>query len=145
MVSAFLGKHIIRLACFLHIGWAALICVDRRAGDSTPIAVLFNLLPNRFAVVLLLVTVAALAIRFLHRSIKNPASVNVKAFYLLPQQAVLLANAASGIYSTVTQHYADGIVRHWSFICADQLPIMLIATAYTAAVLRIMSYHRVPV
>ena len=59
---------------------------------------------------------------------------------MLPQQALLVI-AASGAAGAVLQgSYPDGAVRPWIFILADQVGLILLAPAYTLAVL---SYHQV--
>jgi hypothetical protein len=61
----------------------------------------------------------------------------------VPQQ-VLLAIASLGALTAVYQgHYADGVVRPYSFILADQAPVILTLVLHTIAVVQLhMTGHR---
>lgn len=131
-----LGKYIIAQASILHLIWAALLIIDKRSGNATPVAILFQLLQNdRLLVIFILVVVAALAGCFLDLRIRQKCNVGHLTLLLIPQQIVLCISAGAGITAAITQQYADGINRCWAHILADQLPVILMAVLYTAAVL----------
>lgn len=54
--------------------------------------------------------------------------------FFLPQYFFLLLTAGSAINYIVIQHYADGIMRPWTFILIDQLSVILTTALYIFAV-----------
>lgn len=53
----------------------------------------------------------------------------------LPQFGFMLLTAGSALSYTFMGHYADGVVRGWSFIFLDQLPAILSTFLYMFAIL----------
>jgi len=56
-----------------------------------------------------------------------------RALCLIPQQGAVIATAGGAIAAVISGHYADGVMRPWAFILADQLPSILIAVFHTLA------------
>jgi hypothetical protein len=132
-----LGKYIIGFACLLHISWAALLIIDRRAGNATPLSVLFALLGNdRVLVITVLFLVAILAAGFLDLRLRKVLNFSTLSMLLIPQQLILWCSAGAGVYATIVQHYADGVMRSWPHILADQSSIILMALLYTIALVQ---------
>jgi hypothetical protein len=131
-----LGKYIILFATLLHLFWAVLVAIDIHAGNATSLSILFALCDNsRAAVIALLFSVALAALLFLDRRVRVKVGNPWMTLLLLPQQLILWLSAGAGIYAVSIQRYADGIVRSWAHISADQVPMVLTALLYTVAVL----------
>jgi hypothetical protein len=131
-----IGRYIINAACLLHLSWAGLLCFDIRAGNSTPVSILFYLgVNNRLLVILSLIMVSASAHLFLNLRLRQVYNTGTMSLLLLPQQLLLWCSAGAGIYATVIQRYADGVYRPWAHILADQLPVIITALLYTVAVI----------
>lgn len=130
---AALGKYIVLCASLLHVTWAILLLVSPLAGGSTPVHIVVVVCggPVRTALVLTVVAVLALVFPFSKHIVSNRSLAGM----LIPQQAVLLMSAGAGIRAAWMQHYADGVVRSWTFILSDQFPVILIALVYTVAVI----------
>lgn len=128
-----LGKYIVAFASMLHYSWAVLLVVDRSASAPTAIHTLDVICGGRYRAAFTLCVVATSAI--VYPFLRRRASARLMAVMLIPQQAVLLMSAFSGIFATAVQHYADGVLRPWPFILADQAPVILAALLYTAMVL----------
>ncbi|MEX2439696.1 MAG: hypothetical protein WD739_07425 [Actinomycetota bacterium] len=140
--SVALGKYIILFASALHIGWAALLLADPEAAGSTPVSLITRLCggPYRSAFVLVITAVVAMVFPF----IRYRVSARTMGLMLIPQQFLLFVSAGAGIYAASVGHYADGVDRPWSFILSDQLPTILVALLYTAAVLEAAFDPQVP-
>ncbi len=132
-----LGKYIIGATSLLHLGWGVLLCINKEAGNSTPVNIFFMFF-NRPTIVLLFFGVSILAFLFLRQRLGQTINARHLSLLLLPQQCVLLCSAGSGLLAAILGHYADGVARPWTFILADQLPAILIAILYTTAVIEIV-------
>src|SRR6266446_1301749 len=100
-----LGKYIIGFACLLHIGWAILLLIDKRAANATPISILFALLNNnQYVVIFILLFVAILAGCFLDMRLRRSYNIAILSLFLIPQQIVLWCSAGAGIYAASIQH-----------------------------------------
>jgi hypothetical protein len=131
-----LGKYIILFATLLHFFWATLLLVDVHAGNATALSVLFALCDNsRPAVIVVLFSVAILALLFLDKRVRIKVSNPWMTLLLIPQQVILWCSAGAGIYATIIQRYADGVIRSWAHIAADQTSMVLTALLYTVAVI----------
>jgi len=129
------GATTIMYVTALHLCWAVLILMSPVTEVTTPLQALVTLFGEGRALSAMFLVGAAFA--------------TVGAYYpntligvmcMLPQQALLVI-AASGAAGAVLQgSYPDGAVRPWIFILADQVGLILLAPAYTLAVL---SYHQV--
>lgn len=118
-------RFIFLLAIALHLAWGGLLLYSPAPGGATPIhqtVVAFG----RYPAAIVLFVVAALAL----------ASIvfNLSSWFLLPQASILIAASAGGLYAVSVSHYADGVMRPWPFILADQLPTILLAVFHTVAV-----------
>lgn len=60
-----------------------------------------------------------------------------RILHLIPQQVVLIVSAYAALWAVFSGHYADGTIRHWAFILADQVPQILVAIFHTAAIVGI--------
>lgn len=133
-----MGKYIILFACFLHLAWAGLLSFDQRAGNATPVSVLFALLHNRALIVVTLISVSIFALAFLSIQLRQKIKLSFLTALLVPQQIVLWSSAGAGVYAVSVGHYADGFVASWPHILADQLPNILTALLYTVALVETM-------
>jgi hypothetical protein len=63
--------------------------------------------------------------------LKNPFH---RILLLLPQQSLLVISALGALSAIISGHFADGVVRPWGFIMADQFPIILSAILYSVSI-----------
>lgn len=120
-------RFIFLLAITLHLCWAAILLYSAAPQYTTPIhqtAAIFG----RYGTAAVFVFVAVCALF----SIFKPGRWD--GFLLLPQTAVLIGASAGGLYAVMVSHYADGVLRPWPFILADQLPTILLALLHFIAV-----------
>jgi hypothetical protein len=137
-VSESAARYVIGLVSFMYVAWAVLLLWLPGAGRATPVNPVSSLLSYRALAVAVFLgaAVAAQVAMWFHfhpRHAFLPDRFLVLA--LLPQQFLLLVSAFGGIRAAVLGHYADGTVRPWQFIVADQLPVILLALIYTTAML----------
>ena len=130
--------YVIGLTSLMFVAWSVLLIWLPAAVLATPVSPLASLFGSRALVIAVLLAAALLAQSaiVLHRFPQRrliPAWLLILA--LSPQQLLLLISAFGGIRAAVDGHYADGTVRPWQFIVADQLPVILLALIYTAAML----------
>lgn len=136
IARAALGKYIIAFACALHVVWAAVICIDIRGVNATPLSIIYVLCQHdRVFTVAVLLFVSLLAMGFLDIRLRAKLSMSSLSLFLIPQQIVLWCSAFNGIYCTLMQRYADGTVMSWPHIAVDQAPIVMTALLYTVALL----------
>jgi hypothetical protein len=121
----------------LHVLWGFLLLVDAEALGATSLHAVSRL--PRLLVASMLFAVAALAVV----SVTRRRSSWVSLALVLPQQAVLSISAFSAIAAVVTSTYGDGVPRPWSFILADQAPVILTLVLHTIAVVQLHTSHRV--
>jgi hypothetical protein len=124
-------KFIFLLAITIHLVWAALLIASPDPQFTTPIhqsAVVLGRWPTAgtFAFVALL-ALAGLWWKKCH------------GWLLLPQTAILIAATSGGLYAASVGHYADGTVRSWQFILADQFPVLALAAWHLVAVLFVVA------
>ena len=129
-----LGKYIIGAASALHLYWAALLFLDIRAGNSTPVSIFFSLLHYRSSVIGLLVLVSMLAVGFLDLRLRKRMPTRWLTLLLIPQQLTLLLSAGISIHCMFAQRYADGVEKSWAHIGADQASIVIMTILYTVSV-----------
>ena len=116
-----------------HLAWAAFVMVDPAARGASPLAIFASWPTWAMVVVLVLVTALAAGASLV------PVAARLGRLWritlMLPQQTVLVASALHVCLLVWSQHYADGIIRPFFFMAADQLPVVLIAIVHTAALL----------
>jgi ABC-type transport system involved in cytochrome c biogenesis permease component len=124
------GRVIVWYACVLHYAWSVLLAASPEAMHSTPVSAVVAVSGGRWGALAALVTCAsaALAAPLARRGRLLPV-------LLVPQQTLLLMSAGAALHATAAGHYADGVPRPWPFILGDQLPVILTALLYTAALL----------
>ena len=54
--------------------------------------------------------------------------------FLIPQQWLLFLAAHGAVQAIYSSSFADGVVRPWSFIFADQFPYIILAIFHTLAI-----------
>lgn len=129
------GATLIGYVTILHISWAILIQVSGDAMHTTPLSLLGDLLGPGWLLSLLLICAAAGA------TLGALAPHRILGLALmLPQQTILLIVACGAGQAVAMGAYPDGTIRWWPFILTDQFGIILLAPAYTVAVL---TFHNV--
>ena len=79
----------------------------------------------------LLLAASALACIGLRRAIRVRDLFGMLLF--VPQQALMMMAGASATQCCLHSAYADGVLRPWAFIAADQSPTMILALWHTYA------------
>lgn len=127
--------YAIGLVSFMYVAWAVLLISLPAAAHATPVSPIATLLGGRIVTIAILLGAAVLAqgAVWFHR--RRTLLDHLLILALIPQQLLLLVSAFGGIRAAVDGHYADGTVRPWQFIVADQLPVILLALVYTTAML----------
>lgn len=129
-----LGKYIVLFAAALNLGWSALLFIDPDLGGATPLHILVMFFGGPIPTAIILVLAAASGLTYIRiRAVSQDWSEWLPVL-LLPQMVLLWMSAVAGILAVLSKHYADGTIRPWPFILADQLPVMLLALLYTATV-----------
>lgn len=115
-------------AIALHLCWGALVWYDVAAVDVTAVHALYYYFPNQYGLSLLLVVVALLA------TIGLLSTTGLIVLLLIPQQLLLMASASGAIEAIWIAQFADGTIRPWAFLAADQIYSVLAAIGHTIAV-----------
>jgi hypothetical protein len=124
---------IIWYACALHYTWAILLILSPDAQHSTPVHAIAGVTGGRWGAVGSCFLVAALA-----TAAPLSRSLRLLPWLLVPQLLLLIVSASGALYAVFAGHYADGVPRPWEFILGDQLPVILAASLYAAA---LVGYH----
>lgn len=123
----------------LHAWWGVILLYDPAASGVTAIAEMTRLTRTTTAAGIVYLGVSAMATIGLLRV--RPGST-AGLLELLPQQGALLISAFGACQATIASRFADGVVRSWAFIAADQAPAVLIAIAHTAALIGVFAAGR---
>lgn len=124
--------YVFSICVLVQCSWAALVLFDPSAANATPLSGPFGFFGERqLTTGLMLLTANVLAVV----AILNPPSV--PTFFLVAPQLVFVwaAAAASGV-AIVEQHYADGVIRPFAFIAADQNIQIAFAVMYTIGIIQ---------
>ena len=146
MIANRLHDHqIIFAAIFLHFWWAGLLFFSEAPLGITAIhdlheSVLLawdhpSVIGHGPHMAIIFAVVGALALWSEVRSRTDLKGV----FLLSPQQVVLVLSAVSAVEAMARQSYADGVLRPFTFIAADQIVICLFALAHTVAIWQVFS------
>lgn len=135
------GWVMILYASALHWGWAVTTLVADSATGATPIAGIAQLCRDMAKsrwwdidpTMLLFYVLLFSGVLAVIGGWRVPSLLGVAM--MLPQQFVLTISTLTTMQAVTAGMYADGVVRPWPFILADQLPSLLAAPLYTAAVL----------
>lgn len=115
-------------ACALHLSWAIIALIDRTAIGATAVDALYRFINS--IPVLIAVLIAAAAMAFFAMFASKPWLF----LLLMPQQILLCMSAAGAIEAMWIHQFADGVIRPFGFIAADQMHIALAAAGHTAAI-----------
>lgn len=116
-------------AVTLHLFWACLTLYDQQAMGATGLASLYRwIYPPTF---LIIVLVGASISTLIGIALRHPWSF----IMLIPQQILLMMSAAGAIEAIFISQYADGVLRPWAFIAADQAYSVIAALGHTLAML----------
>lgn len=115
--------------CILHLEWAALLFIDPAAAGATPVSALHRFVGSIGFLQFTLILASALALTGL--SVKSPWGV----LYLIPQQCLLMISAVGALRAIYLGQFADGVLRPYAFIAADQLHIVLAALGHATAII----------
>ena len=120
------AKWIVIYAGLLHVAWGLLLFASESPLGVTAI---HSLPGGRWVVATVCFAVGVLALA--GHLLREPW----RTWAWMPQQLTLLLSAVNAIQCVVSGTFADGVVRPWAFILADQLPSILAAALHTVAVL----------
>jgi hypothetical protein len=124
----------------VHSLWAGLLLTSPEAAHTTPLGI-FAGIPRWLVAAGMLVAITAATAGLMQRT-PGRRSLGL----LLPQQALLLLTAWSASGAVLVSAYADGVTRSRVFIAADQMPIVLLVSIHTLALIEmhVMPIHPRP-
>ena len=122
------GGLIIGYVAATHLFWAVALMLSSDAMMATPVAGL-SALGHRAAII----TVLALS------ALGSACALGRQAWwvmwFLIPQQILLGLSFGTASQAVALQQYADGVLRPWAFIAADQAPTLLLAVVHFIAII----------
>lgn len=122
------GVLLVAYVAVTHLFWAALLTASPAAMNATPVSGLAVLGGRPLLVVVLagsgLGSLFALSV---HRW--------WVMWFMIPQQVLLGLSLGTAGQAVAQQRYADGVLRPWTFIAADQAPTIVLAFAHLVAVI----------
>jgi len=122
-------------AVVLHSIWGMLFLYDARAGWATAPHGILRLCGGNAHVSGLVLLVCSLCA--VYGILGYPWRPRLALLALLPQQILMLLTGFSVVKAIVWSQFADGVVRPWVFILADQSAGLLAALAHTGAILSV--------
>lgn len=122
------GGLIIGYVSITHLAWALALVASGQALLATPVAGLSVLGPRP-------VVAAVLGLSAIGSGFALAARRPWVLWFLIPQQALLMLSFSSAAQAVALQSYADGVLRPWAFIAADQAPTLLLAAVHLIAVI----------
>lgn len=125
------GWVMILYASTLHILWAWICAVAPGAWMTTPLYALY--VASFESSQLLVASLVLSALLAVLGGWFVPSLTGLSL--MLPQQFLLFISAYGALASSYAGTYPDTTLRVWSFILADQLPVIIAAPLYTVAVL----------
>lgn len=134
---AALSRLMVQFASAMHLCWAVLLAAWPDAISVTAI----NIFTQAFGLpgTIGLLTVVALA-ALVGVAKPRPFYPWWRGSWLFPQACILMVSATSSLLAVLHGSYADGVVRGWSFILADQAPHILLAIFYAIAMILTIHY-----
>lgn len=136
MKSERLRLSVLWYPTLLHASWGILLLLSAAPLGATPLALMYQIIAQRFALALALLLVSSLAVVGL-ASRPSPR----RLLWFIPQQLTLMISGIGGLGAAMRGSYADGVLRPTLFILSDQLPIILLALLYTFALFLENGYH----
>lgn len=121
-------RLIVLYAVLLHIIWAVSLIINPAVSGVTGIHILLHYMGSPLLTAIVLLAAAVFAV--LGCVVWQP----YRAFFLLPQQLLLLLSASGALWAMITAQYADGVLRTHTFLIADQAPALLAAAFHTIAI-----------
>jgi hypothetical protein len=106
-----------------HFIQAALIFSDSAARKVTSLDALHAIFGDLDAPIMILASISACLVIWLRR-------LSYKVIAILPQQFILLVAMLGAVSAIFSQSFADGVVRPFAFIAADQGIYILIALVH---------------
>ena len=128
-------SFIVWYAVLQHVFWALLLVIDPRAAWCTGLHSILDIFSGSVSssiAMLVLATITSMVALFMQMSL-------LRFMLLIPQQLILLISGIGAIHAMRLSQFADGVVRPWAFIAADQTPYVLVAALHTLAIL---DHHR---
>jgi hypothetical protein len=111
----------------VHIVWAFALLADISATNTTPLHLLYILIPNRFILSTALFVSSLAAVIAIRRDVNDGNN-----HLLLTGQFVFLLLSSSGSFVAIaTSQFADGVVRPIAFMTADRIVEISLALSYT--------------
>lgn len=121
---------IIWYVVILHVTWGLLLLFTSEPLHTTPLSMFERLIGGPVLISALLLSSSALATIGVFMEEKLEFSWT---FFLIPQQTLLILSAQAVLIATLNGTYADGVVRTWPFIFADQVSCVAAAIAYSCS------------
>jgi hypothetical protein len=122
---------ILWFAVFTHMLWGILLLFDPRAEWVTALSFTASLIPGDAVEPWLYISVSVLSAVSLLRNKIDLTDLSI----MIPQQFILYLSAGGAIKAIMSSSFADGVVRPWAFIAADQSPYIFMAIIHTMAMI----------
>lgn len=122
-------------AIILHASWAISLAFSASAARATALHGLVIAIPNRAALVALLIAVVALAVYGVLRHETTP----LRIASLIPQQTVLGVSSGSAVYAMCVGHAADGVAHPHALLITAQSPIVIAFLIHTVTIVYLAS------
>ena len=116
-----------------HVAWGVLLLTSGEL-RTTGLAWMIEVCGGPYRAGVLCLVIGLLAV-FPHFRSPYRRSLSLLLFYL-PQQILLFMSATNAMRAVILQQFADGVIRGWAFILADQLTAVLFAVFHTIALLQ---------
>ena len=120
---------VLYIAMMQHGIWALLLLVSENGLHTAPMSAFIGL--GRWGAFAALSVITGMAIV----GSRYGLSRNTGLLLVLPQQAALVMSAVSVAGLIAGSHYADGVIRPWEFIAADQSGGIILAVMHTGAII----------
>lgn len=132
------GKYFLWFPVVLHLWWSALLLFSETplnitALHSTSVKLKLSALPLSF----LFFGVSLSSIISLWKETSKLTTIG-----MLPQQFLLMLSAEGAVQCIINSQFADGVIRPWPFIAADQFPAILTALFHTWVLVEVFILRR---
>ena len=133
-----IGRQWIFVAAYqIHIIWSIVLIVGGEpSGWCTAIAGSLKIFNGNYILLACFYMLSSALVVL--SSYRNKADLLGLLLYV-PQQTAMLCSSGSAFIAIITQKFADGVVRPWSFITNDQIPYLLLGIFHSFALFDIFA------
>jgi hypothetical protein len=132
-------KPTVFIGAILHIYWGIMLALDPAATWATPLSGLafpvLGVIPSTIKAAIYLVAgfTGLLIWRGYIDRFNNKfwLGLCIPAWILIPQELLMINSAAASLTAAIGQQYADGVIRPFAFISADQALMVIVSLRHT--------------